>query len=285
MTGAVPGAGGGAGSVQVGFVTRSGSEPVRRQRLSLLPLADAQHELLLQQGQQPRQEQRHRPPVRRPPRRPDRAAGLRRPRQGVLLLQLRASVPAAGTDPHAHDAARLGDERHLRVGRDGRRRDDAEHARPDGARRRQRPDRDVRSDDRRAAREDSDRARSPPARSTTCRPPTTLQYVFQSPGESNQYAPTTRVDVNLSPKQRLTGTYWLQRFATDPDLLNNRDPIFPGQPNSATQTSWRNTGSTSLRSTLSASMVNELRGGFQTSPSSFFVRHAGSVRRSGRLRA
>jgi len=97
----------------------------------------------------------------------------------------------------------------------------------------------------------------------------TLQYVFQSPGKSNQYSPTSRVDVNVTPNQRLTGTYWLQRFATDPDLLNNRDPIFPGQPNSATQTSWRNTGSVSLRSTLSSSIVNELRGGFQTSPSSF----------------
>jgi hypothetical protein len=97
----------------------------------------------------------------------------------------------------------------------------------------------------------------------------TLQYVFQSPGKSNQYAPTTRIDVNVTPNQRITGTYWLQRFATDPDLLNNRDPIFPGQPNTATQTSWRNTGSMSLRSTLSSSIVNELRGGFQTSPSSF----------------
>ena len=99
--------------------------------------------------------------------------------------------------------------------------------------------------------------------------PNTLQYVFQSPGQSRQYAPTTRLDFNLSPQQRLSGTYWLQRFATDPDLLNNRDPIFPGQPNSATQTSWRNTGSLSLRSSLSAGLVNELRGGFQTSPSSF----------------
>jgi hypothetical protein len=98
----------------------------------------------------------------------------------------------------------------------------------------------------------------------------TLQYVFQSPGKSNQYSPTSRVDVNVTPNQRLTGSYWLQRFATDPDLLNNRDPIFPAN-NSATQRRGAIPDPVSLRSTLSSSIVNELRGGFQTSPSTGFV--------------
>jgi hypothetical protein len=97
----------------------------------------------------------------------------------------------------------------------------------------------------------------------------TLQYVFQSPARVDQYAPTTRLDFNLSESHRLSGTYWLQRFKSDPDILNNRDPAFPGLPNSAQQTSWRNTGSMTLRSTLGSSLVNELRGGFQTSPSQF----------------
>jgi hypothetical protein len=96
-----------------------------------------------------------------------------------------------------------------------------------------------------------------------------LQYVYQSPARVDQYAPTTRLDFNLSDAHRLSGTYWLQRFKSDPDILNQRDPAFPGLPNSAQQTSWRNTGSMTLRSTLGSSLVNELRGGFQTSPSRF----------------
>jgi TonB dependent receptor len=96
-----------------------------------------------------------------------------------------------------------------------------------------------------------------------------LQYVYQSAARVDQYAPTIRVDFNLSDRHRLSGTYWLQRFKSDPDILNNRDPRFPGLPNSATQTSWRNTGSATLRSTLGANLVNELRGGLQTSPSKF----------------
>jgi hypothetical protein len=99
----------------------------------------------------------------------------------------------------------------------------------------------------------------------------TLQYVFQSPAKGDQYAPTSRVDFNLSSRHRLTGTYWLQRFKSNPDLLNNRDPLFPGLANSASQNSYRTTGSATLRSTLSANLVNELRGGWQWSPNDFFA--------------
>lgn len=99
----------------------------------------------------------------------------------------------------------------------------------------------------------------------------TLQYVFQSPSKGDQYAPTSRVDINLSTRHRLTGAYWLQRFKSNPDLLNNRDPIFPGLPNSASQNSYRTTGSSTLRSTLSSNLVNELRGGWQWSPNDFFA--------------
>ena len=98
----------------------------------------------------------------------------------------------------------------------------------------------------------------------------TLDYVFQAEGVGNQYAPTTRVDFNLSDKHRLSGTYWLQRFTSNPDLLNNADPRFPGFTNYGEQNSYRTTGSSTLRSTLSANLVNELRGGWQWSPNEFF---------------
>jgi hypothetical protein len=98
----------------------------------------------------------------------------------------------------------------------------------------------------------------------------TLDYVFQASGVSNQYAPTSRVDINLSDRHRLSGSYLWQRFTSDPDLLNNGDPRFPGFANVAQQNSYRTTGSASLRSTLSANVVNEVRGGWQWSPNDFF---------------
>ena len=98
----------------------------------------------------------------------------------------------------------------------------------------------------------------------------TLQYVFQSEAEGNQYAPTGRVDFNLSDRHRLSGSYLWQRFTSTTDLLNNVDRTFPGLLNYGTQNSYRTVGSTTLRSTLSANLVNELRGGWQWSPNDFF---------------
>ncbi len=113
----------GPGSVQIQFVTRSGTNTSRRQRLPLLAPAGVQHQLLLQQDQQPAEERGHRAPVRLPPGRSDRASrALRRPRQGVLLLQLRAPVSAVERDADAHAAPARSAGRHLRLQRDRRRR-------------------------------------------------------------------------------------------------------------------------------------------------------------------
>ena len=95
-------------------------------------------------------------------------------------------------------------------------------------------------------------------------------YVFLAPSTGNQYAPTTRLDVNLTDSHRLTGTYWWQRFLSKPDLLNNAEPVFPGFPNQGFQTSYRTTGSLGLRSTLGSNLVNEVKGGWQWSPNNFF---------------
>jgi len=98
----------------------------------------------------------------------------------------------------------------------------------------------------------------------------TLDYVFQAESVGNQYAPTGRVDFNLSDKHRLSGSYWWQRFRSKTDLLNNAEIRFPGLTNFGTQNSFRTTGNSTLRSTLSANLVNELRGGWQWSPNDFF---------------
>ena len=97
----------------------------------------------------------------------------------------------------------------------------------------------------------------------------TQSYDYQASARLNQYAPTGRVDVNLTDAHRLTGTYWWQRFLTSPDLLNNTESTFPGLPAVSSFTSNRTTGSLGLRSTLGSTLVNELRGGWQWSPNWF----------------
>jgi hypothetical protein len=99
---------------------------------------------------------------------------------------------------------------------------------------------------------------------------TTLSFIYQAPSTGNQYAPTNSVDVNLSSRHRLKGTYYLQRFKSNPDLLNSAEARFPGFANYGDQNSYRTTGSVTLRSTLSGGLVNELLGGWQHSPNDFF---------------
>lgn len=98
----------------------------------------------------------------------------------------------------------------------------------------------------------------------------TDQYVFLAPSQRNEYAPTTRIDVNLGKNHRLTGTYLWQRIKTSPDFLNSGEPAFPGFPNFTDQSSYRTTGSVAFRSTLSSSLVNEFKTGFQWSPVDFY---------------
>lgn len=98
----------------------------------------------------------------------------------------------------------------------------------------------------------------------------TQQYVHLAPSVRNEYAPTSRVDVNLGQNHRVTGTYLWQRIVTKPDFLNSGEPAFPGFPNFTVQSSYRKTGSATLRSTLSSSLVNEFKTGFQSSPVDFY---------------
>jgi len=98
----------------------------------------------------------------------------------------------------------------------------------------------------------------------------TQNYVYQAEGVGNQYAPTGRLDYNITDRHRLTGTYYWQRFKSNPDLLNSREARYPGFANAGQQNSYRTTGSVGLRSTLSQNMVNEFKGGWQWSPNDFF---------------
>ena len=58
-----------------------------------------------------------------------------------------------------------------------------------------------------------------------------LQYIYQSEATSNQNSPTGRIDVKLSDRHLLSGAYWWQRFTSTSDLPGNTDAAWPGLPN------------------------------------------------------
>jgi len=105
-----------------------------------------------------------------------------------------------------------------------------------------------------------------PANQTTVN---TLSYIYQAPGTRIELTPTQKVDFNLTPKHRLSGTYYWQRITYHPDLLNSSQSRFPGLKNQGNQDSFRTTGSVTLRSTLGSGMVNEAIGAWQWSPVQF----------------
>lgn len=99
--------------------------------------------------------------------------------------------------------------------------------------------------------------------------PLLQRLTFQTPAKSLNHFPTGRVDFNLSSKHRLTGSFNYQHIDSAPDLTNNVEPRFPGFGITASQQSTRYTTSNALRSTLNASLVNELRVG-ATGGATFF---------------
>jgi len=91
--------------------------------------------------------------------------------------------------------------------------------------------------------------------------PSQMSYVFQSPAVLLERQPTGRVDYNFTNAHRFTATassLWAKR---DPDYLNGTEARFPGAPNFRIFASTRPLYSWTLRSTLSANVVNELHGG------------------------
>jgi len=94
--------------------------------------------------------------------------------------------------------------------------------------------------------------------------PSLQRYTFTNDNQGNRYYPTWRFDWNMTDKHRLSYSSSYQYEISEPDTLNNRDPNFPGFPGAGSQISYHYTWATTLRSALSKSLVNEARGGFQT---------------------
>ncbi len=99
----------------------------------------------------------------------------------------------------------------------------------------------------------------------------TDKFDYSPGGEQFRYFPTLRVDWNLTSSHRLTGTGRYNRFESDPDILNSREPRFPGFANYAGQWSHRYSWSGQLRSTFGSNLVNELRYGFAGGKTEFYT--------------
>ena len=100
--------------------------------------------------------------------------------------------------------------------------------------------------------------------------PNLQRYSFNVDTKSIRRYPTFRFDYNLTGAHRISAAYNYQKFTDFPDTLNNNENRFPGFPVSAGQSSIRKGFSTSLRSTLGRSLVNEGRFGYSGAPVTFF---------------
>jgi hypothetical protein len=95
-------------------------------------------------------------------------------------------------------------------------------------------------------------------------------FSFLSPAVQWERQPAIRIDYNIGNSHRLTGTFnklWQDR---NPDQLNGGDRRFPGTPNFSHTVVRRPSRSLALRSTLTSSIVNELRVGITRGERLFF---------------
>ncbi len=97
----------------------------------------------------------------------------------------------------------------------------------------------------------------------------TDRFDYSPGGEQFRHFPTGRLDYNVTTNHRLTATLRYNRFESDPDILNSREPTFPGFVNVGGQYSNRYMWQGTLRSTFGKSIVNEARYGFQGGTTQF----------------
>ena len=91
--------------------------------------------------------------------------------------------------------------------------------------------------------------------------PLVNQYTFQTPTQSFNPSPTFRLDYEATQNHRLTGSMNYRHINSTPDTTNNAQLPFPGLGPTGSQQSTRWTTSESLRSTFGANVVNEARFG------------------------
>ncbi|HUQ86545.1 MAG TPA: TonB-dependent receptor, partial [Vicinamibacterales bacterium] len=102
--------------------------------------------------------------------------------------------------------------------------------------------------------------------------PLLQSYFFLNKGYQKETQPALRVDFTITDRHRLTGTYNHFFETRAQDHINGIDKRFPGSPNYRQVKTTRPTRSLALRSTLSNSMVSELRFGITRGERLFFGR-------------
>ncbi len=102
--------------------------------------------------------------------------------------------------------------------------------------------------------------------------PNLESFTFTNTGGQVRRFPTMRFDFNVTNNHHIEAIYNFQDFASKVDFLNGRDPAFPEPVPQiiGSQGSDRFSFSTALRSTLSASLVNEARFGLTGGTVVFF---------------
>lgn len=100
------------------------------------------------------------------------------------------------------------------------------------------------------------------------------RFSFQQPTGGPVHYPTIRMDYNITPRHRASATWYRQRF-TDKgfDTTNTRQPNWPGFPLYGTQGSIRAAYTGAVISTLSNSLVNEVRVAYSGAPVAFGPYH------------
>jgi hypothetical protein len=96
---------------------------------------------------------------------------------------------------------------------------------------------------------------------TTTIDPLTQTFAWAQPTESTTTYPTVRLDYKITTNHRFTGSGTYNHLISDPDTGNGLQAIYPGFPVHGKQDSERFSWQLSMRSTLSPSMVNEIRYG------------------------
>ncbi len=96
---------------------------------------------------------------------------------------------------------------------------------------------------------------------------------FNNAGDATRRFPDVRLDYNPASKHQISFIYHYNYFTSTPDFLNGRDltyPVAPFNDNFGSQVSNRNQWTASWRYNIAANISNEVRGGLQTAPVSFF---------------
>lgn len=99
--------------------------------------------------------------------------------------------------------------------------------------------------------------------------PNLQRFTYNPSGNALNKRPTVRFDVNATDKHRVELSWTYQMGRGGPDFLNGVEPAFPGFPNQGNQPADRYTGSLAFRSTLTPTVVNEIRTGLSGGPSRF----------------